>query len=149
MNYKKSARSKIYKLIEQNTLIFNQGTMPKVRKRLPITIQKLQALNTYTHVVRSRRNTLSLFDSQLMHDVFIPNERCAWELTSNCKVVQKKSKYQIVALKRGRVHDTNGKCIYSATYDNAINSENDAFEFCYNLESKESRISIDKYKTNI
>ena len=67
--------------------------MPKVKRRLPNTIQKLQALNTYTPVVRSRRNALSLFDSQLMHNVFIPNEQCAWELTSNCKVVQKKGKY--------------------------------------------------------
>ena len=123
--------------------------MPKVKRRLPNTIQKLQALNTYTPVVRSRKNALSLFDNQLMHDAFIPNEQCAWVLTSNCKVVQKKGKYQIVALKRGRAHDTNGKRIYSTTYDNAIDSENDAFEFRYNLESKKSRISIDEYKTKI
>ena len=73
--------------------------MHKVKRRSPNTIQKLQALNTYTPVVRSRRNALSLFDSQLMHDAFITNKQFDWELKSNCKVVQKKGKYQIVALK--------------------------------------------------
>ena len=51
----------------------------------------------------------------------------------------------IVALKRVRVHDTTGKRIYSAKYDDVISSENHAFEFRYNLESKKSKKNIDGY----
>ena len=124
--------------------------MPKVKRRRPNTIvQKRQALNTYVPVVRLRKHSLSPFDSQLMRDAFLPNDQCVWESTSNCRVRQFGGKYQIVALKRVRIHDKIGKRVYSIRYDNAISAENNAFDFRYSLESKTCKAKLDAYKINI
>ena len=70
-------------------MVHNLTTMPKLKKqKLMSAAQKKQALNVYAPVIRSRRNSLLLLDSQLMRDAFIPNESCIWELTSNCRVVE-------------------------------------------------------------
>lgn len=49
---------------------------------------KLNKHLSNTHIIRNRRNSLKPLYSQLVHDTFVINEHCAWELTSNYKVIE-------------------------------------------------------------
>ena len=123
--------------------------MSNAKKITPNIIQKRQALNAYAPVVRSRRNSLSPFDLQLMHDAFLVNEECEWELTSNCKIVKAGENFMVRLLRRGRALDKNGKRMASSKHDNTVDAEDIAFKFCYNLESKGCQEILDVYISNL
>ena len=84
-----------------------------------------------------------------MNDAFLPNEELAWERTSNCKIVNNKSRFRIQLLHRNRATDKKGVRKYSSQYNRAIDGENHAFNYRYNLESKSCRQKIDRYKLNL
>ena len=115
----------------------------------PSASKVIQVAPHYTPVLRSRGVKLSVYDNQLMNDAFLPNEELAWERTSNCKIVNYKSKYRIQLLHRNRETDKKGVRKYSSQYNRAIDGENHAFNYRYNLESKSCRQKIDRYKLNL
>ena len=84
-----------------------------------------------------------------MQDAFIPNDLCAWQLTSNCKVIPIGDIYAVVALKRRKASNASGKRMYSTKYDDVISAKNNAFDYRYSIESKLSRKNLDEYKTNL
>lgn len=87
----------------------------------------------------------------LVKDVIVPNNKLSWEQTSNCKVIKCGENWFIVRLLWRQIYNNrkqdNRKS--STIYNTAIDVENRAFEFRYNLESKLNKESIDKYKLNL
>ena len=102
-----------------------------------------------TLVLCSRGVKLSVYDNQLMNNVFLPNEELAWERTSNCRVVKSNSKYMIKLLHRNRVTDKKGVRKYSSKYNRAIDADNDDFNYRYNLEIESCRQKIDHCMLNL
>ena len=123
--------------------------MVKHKKRKASAFQNSQALAVYTPLIRPRSKSLSSFDTQLMHDAFGQNEELMWERTSNCKVFEGKSQWFVRLLRRDRASSIKGVRVTSCFYKTAIEAENAAFAFRYNLESTKSKEHIDIYKTNL
>ena len=115
----------------------------------PSASQVIQVAPHYMPVLRSRGLKLSAYDNQLMNNAFLPNEELVWERTSNCKIVSNKSRFRIQLLHRNRATDKKGVRKYSSQYNRAIDGENNAFNYRYNLESKSCRQKIDRYKLNL
>ena len=128
--------------------------MPKQRKRkvkvkASKAIQRSQASNVYTPVIRLRSKELSPLDHYLMKHTFLEFDGDSpWELTSNCKIFDSGTGYHVRLLRRGRVHDKQGSRKTSEQYATIIEAENNAFEYRYGLESKKSKIKLDMLRSN-
>ena len=93
--------------------------MPTLKKRKVTTssaaplkltpMQRRQAMNTYAPATRLRKYALSAYNSKLMHDAFLFNDKLNWECTSNCKVVENQSQYYTQVLCRKRPTDKSGQ----------------------------------------
>ena len=125
--------------------------MPKQRKRkvkASKAIQRSQASNIYTLVMRLCSKELSPLDDYLMKHTFLEFDgESPWELSSNCKIFDSGTGYHVRLLRRGRVHDKQGSRKTSEQYATIIEAENNAFEYRYGLESKQSKIKLDMLRS--
>ena len=94
----------------------------KVKRRKLNAVQKQQESTVYTPVIRSRGKSLSQLDEQLIRNAFLINEKCVWELTSNCKVLESRGRYVVRLLKRSRPIDKLGKRVSSCKFTTAIDA---------------------------
>ena len=86
---------------------------------------------------------------QFMYDSFLPNNQLISDRTANCRVHKTREKYVIILLHRGRAHDKKGNRKYSCKNNTAIDDDNNAFDFSYNLESVKCKEKIIACKLNL
>ena len=121
--------------------------MPKVTKKREHAISNSmtlnQALTIYKPIIRTRVNKVSAFDQQLIEAAFFIKDDVGWELTSNCAIYARDAFFYVKVLWRRRIRDRRGVRKTSQQYTTALEAENNAFSFRYNLESANSKMKID------
>ena len=124
----------------------------KTNTKINSAVAKKQAALLYKPVTRSRSNKLNRLElEKLLHAFFESWDDIIWERTANLKINDSKQpgKYYLRCIRRERKGDTKGKRFESVGYSSAIEAENNAFRFRYELESAACKEILNDYILNL
>ena len=118
---------------------------PKKRKLPSQTLRVSQLQNTYVPFKRTRSDALSSTAVSKLEAALSNDASYGWTLTSNLRIVQKHTFYNIVVNRREKADSTNGKPRFSSRYADQNSAEKPAFEFRYSNEARTGKRKVDDW----
>ena len=123
--------------------------MGKKRRNNKTKIDALQAANAYNPCKRLRSQCLDDIDFLKLGAAISNSMIRGWELTLNVKILAYRGVHRISMMRRKRITDKVGKRVVSATFNSAIEAENNVFYFRYSLESQKSKTKLDIWQASL
>ena len=117
----------------------------KKRKSPSQALRAAQLKNTYVPIKRTRSDVLSSTAVSKLEAALSNDASYGWTLTSNLKILQKHTFYNIVVNRREKADSTNGKQRLSSQYADQNPAEKAAFEFRYSNEARTGKRKVDDW----